>query len=110
LLEGEHSGTSAAPLEQGILASACKATEVCRLIAGLRERDEPHGAQADIAPLSRDDGAKNPPLGAGVRDEEVEPVAVCISAGLLDVANVNRGQSLVRMRAARFTNLDTDRV
>ena len=78
-------------------------------------RPRPNGCARYVAEqrppsLSLDDAAPDPPLRAGLVDEEVEAVAVRVAARTFEVANANCVQALVWVRPARFHNPDTPRV
>ena len=103
LLECRHGAPLAAPLGERIATRARLAPEPRRLLARIGERYELHAAEPEVGSLAGDDAAPDPPLRAGRIDEQIQPVAVRVAAGLR-VADAHRGQALVRVPPARFSD------
>src|SRR5687768_14844905 len=76
LFESWRHGRSAAALRKRILAVARFATDAPRFFARFRQRNQSHGAKTDVAPLTQNYGAHEPPLRSRFVDDEIEAVPV----------------------------------
>ena len=70
----------AAPFGQRIAARAGELAIGERLIGRFGERDERGGAESEFAAAPADDEPLDPVAGADRLDQEVQPVAVCVSS------------------------------
>ena len=77
--EGRHV-PGAASLGQGITSLAGQLAVRPRLLAGLGERNQRNAAESEVAAASADDEALDPASGSVRFDEEVQAVAVAVSA------------------------------
>ena len=98
--EGGHV-PRAASFDQGISPLAGQLAVGPRLLAGLGEGHQRHAAESEVAAPAADDEALDPAPGSARLDEEVQAVAVAVSARW-GGADESGGKRVVRMAALRL--------
>ena len=109
VLERRHYPAFAATLDERILSVSDLAPEVYRFVAGLRESNKLGTAESEIGSLvgiRGDSSAPDPSLRAGRIDEQVQAVAISVTAGRFEGPYSHRSQTLIGMAASWFSSTE----
>ena len=84
----------------GVATVACDTSARQRFLATLHERHRRDAAETEIGSLAVNDTAPNPASGTRGIDDEVQTVAVCVTARCSLCANADGGETVVHAENA----------